>query len=150
MTAVTGHQAPVRDSGITPPLVGFSGWTCRIRVRRALGLVLTSDVNLIGLEDEIGAALPVAHESSHERGAEGSDSVHVLDPVRRGHACQQVIELSLDQLVLAGQAHHCTGQLWRGLDEVAIQPGGTGIATESWAVPSGATPRTVQDGNATR
>lgn len=86
---------------------------------------LAPDVDLVCLEDEIGAALSVAHECSEERRAEISDSVHVLHHVRWCHPAQQVIYPACDERMFPGEAGYGTGQSWRGIKEVAIQAVGT-------------------------
>ena len=51
-----------------------------LRVRTGSGL--TTDVELVGLEDEIGAVLPVSYEPPEEDRARAADSVDVGDAVR--------------------------------------------------------------------
>ena len=86
---------------------------------------LAPDVEVVGVEDEVGASLSVSDESPEERRTQVADSVHVRGDVWCRHSGQQVIDLTADQYVFASEAGCRIGQARRSLEEVAIEPVGT-------------------------
>jgi hypothetical protein len=81
---------------------------------------LASDVGLVGLVDQVGAALPVADEPSQQCRAEVANAVYVVD-LRSAHAGQQVVDKITDPSVFAGEACYRIGQPRSSREESAIQ-----------------------------
>ena len=86
---------------------------------------LAPDVELVGLEDEIGASLAVSDESPKQRRTQVANPVHAPSDVWCRHSGEQVIDLTTDQHVFVGKAGYGVGQPRRGLEEIAIEPVGT-------------------------
>jgi hypothetical protein len=61
-----------------PPAASAGGELAGRRDRSGLA----PDVDLVGLEDQVGAALPMAQQYRDERGAKVSDGVNVLRAFR--------------------------------------------------------------------
>ena len=98
---------------------------CGTEVGYACPSGLAADVGRVRLVDEIGPALAVADESSEQRRSTRTYCVHVRVVFQHAYAGQQVVDKISDQSMFSGEASHRTGQSWRRLEELAVEPVGT-------------------------
>jgi hypothetical protein len=94
---------------------------------------LAPDLGVVGLIDQVGAALPVADKSSQQCRAEVANTVRVID-FRSAHTGQQIVDKISDPSVFAGEASYRMGQSRSSREESAVQPvrtlGGVDVFTE--------------------
>src|SRR6266508_3391604 len=89
------------------------------RWRRLSGFA--ADVELVGLIDQVSAALPVAHERSEQRRAKIANLVHVLAR-RGGYSGEQVIDELGDLGVFPGEAGYRLTEARRCHEYVHVEP----------------------------